>query len=99
MKQKNDNKQMKDVWKLNSSQKSEKLFGKHPTQKPLDLLNRILLSTTKENDLVLDPFNGSGTTGVACILNNRRYIGIELEKKYIDLSKKRMRDVKNKFDL
>ena len=99
MKQKNNNKQMKDVWKLNSSQKSEKLFGKHPTQKPLDLLNRILLSTTKENDLVLDPFNGSGTTGVACILNNRRYIGIELEKKYIDLSKKRMRDVKNKFDL
>ena len=79
--------------------KKEKSFGKHPTQKPLDLLSRILLSTTNEDDLVLDPFNGSGTTGVACILNNRRYIGIELEETYVELAKKRINDIEMQIDL
>ena len=95
MKKLNDNKQMKDVWNFTAPKKSEKLFGKHPTQKPLDLLTRILLSATNESDLVLDPFNGSGTTGVACVINKRNYIGIELEKNYIELTKKRMNEIKN----
>ena len=59
-----------------------------PTQKPIELLNRIILASTKENDFVLDPFSGSGTTGVACKLNGRNYIGIELEKNFAELSKK-----------
>ena len=80
-------------------QKSEKSFGKHPTQKPLELLTRILLSTTNENDLVLDPFNGSGTTGVACAINKRRYIGIELEEKYIELAKKRINEIEMQLNL
>ena len=95
----NDNKQMKDVWSFTAPKKNEKKFGKHPTQKPLDLLTRVLLSATNENDLVLDPFNGSGTTGVACALNKRKYIGIELEKNYIKLTKRRSNDIENQLDL
>ena len=84
---------------LQRQKKSEKSFGKHPTQKPLELLTRILLSTTNENDLVLDPFNGSGTTGVACAINKRRYIGIELEEKYIELAKKRINEIEMQLNL
>ena len=83
---------MKDVWRLTAPKKNEKEFGKHPTQKPIQLLNLIIKASTDENDLILDPFNGSGTTGVACIRNNRNYIGIEYEKKYCDLSVKRFHD-------
>ena len=92
MKSINNNKQMKDVWRLTATKKNEKEFGKHPTQKPIQLLNLIIKASTDENDLILDPFNGSGTTGVACIKNNRNYIGIEYEKKYCDLSVKRFND-------
>ena len=92
MKLLNNNKQMKDVWSMTAPKKDEKKFGKHPTQKPLELLNRILLATTKEKDIVLDPFAGSGTTGLACKINNRSFIGIELEKKYVNLSRKRIQD-------
>ena len=99
MKKTNDNKQMKDVWNFTAPKKSEKSFGKHPTQKPLELLTRILLSTTNENDLVLDPFNGSGTTGVACAIKKRRYIGIELEEKYIKLAKKRINEIQMQLKL
>ena len=55
-------------------QKIEKEFGKHPTQKPIQLLDYIIKASTNEKDLVLDPFNGSGTTGVSCINNNRNYM-------------------------
>ena len=89
MREINGNKQMKDVWRLTSPKKSEKSFGKHPTQKPIRLLDLILKASTDENSLVLDPFNGSGTTGVACIKNKRKYIGIEYEKNFCELSKKR----------
>lgn len=100
MRKLNDNKQMKDVWKFTAPKKNEKTHGKHPTQKPLELLSRILLSATNENNLVLDPFSGSGTTGVACALNNRKFIGIELEKTYIELAKKRINDIKfNNFSI
>tara|TARA_X000001036_G_scaffold272564_1_gene253171 strand:+ start:69 stop:848 length:780 start_codon:yes stop_codon:yes gene_type:complete len=85
----NGNKQMKDVWRLTSPKKSEKSFGKHPTQKPIHLLDLILKASTDENSLVLDPFNGSGTTGVSCIKNKRNYTGIEYKKSFCELSKKR----------
>lgn len=86
MKKINNGKQMKDVWMLQSASNSEKTKGYHPTQKSIALLERIILASTKEGDLVLDPFNGSGTTGVASIRLNRKYIGIEIEKKFINLS-------------
>ncbi len=89
MKEINGGKQMKDVWMIPLVTKEEKKFGKHPTQKPLALLERIILASTNEGDLILDPFNGSGTTGIASIKLNRRYIGIEKEIDYCELSVKR----------
>ena len=91
MKETNDGKQMKDVWTIGRPKKIEKEFGKHPTQKPEELIERMVLSSTKENDVILDMFNGSGTTGVVALRNNRKYIGIELEKKYFNMTKKRIR--------
>ena len=100
MKKINDSKQMKDVWRINLPKKEEKIFGKHPTQKPIDLLNRIILASTKEGDLVLDPFCGSSTTGIACKNLKRKFIGIDSEKEYLDLSIKRYNElIEEKEDL
>ncbi len=90
MKELNGGKQMKDVWTGSLTPRNEKVFGKHPTQKPVYLLERILLASTHEGDLVLDPFCGSSTTGVACKNLNRKYIGIENNPEYITLSIKRL---------
>ena len=81
-----------NIWEISSPQKIEKKFGKHPTQKPIELLKRIILASTQENDLILDPFCGSSTTGVAATLLNRRYVGIDFEKEYLELSKKRFKE-------
>ncbi len=94
MKEINGGKQMKDVWTLNLPKKAEKKCGKHPTQKPLSVLERILLASTKEGDVVLDPFNGSGTTGIMCSMLNRKYIGIDKDKEYLDLTIKRYKETK-----
>jgi len=90
MKRDNRGKQMKTVWQIAPPQSSEKDFGKHPTQKPLSLLERCISSSTKVEDFVLDPFMGSGTTGVACSRLGRRFVGIELDTNYIDISVKRI---------
>lgn len=95
MKKANDNKQMKDVWLISTPQKKEKAFGKHPTQKPIALLERIILASSNEHDLILDPFNGSGTTGIASIKLNRRYIGIEKELEFCNITIKRYLNFKN----
>lgn len=94
MKEINGGKQMKDVWTLNLPKKAEKKCGKHPTQKPLSVLERILLASTKKGDVVLDPFNGSGTTGIMCSMLNRKYIGIDKDKEYLDLTIKRYKETK-----
>jgi site-specific DNA-methyltransferase (adenine-specific) len=86
---KKENTQMRSVWSIGTPKNDEKEYGKHPTQKPLDLLRRIVLASTNENNIVLDPFCGSGTTGVVCRSNNRSFIGIEIDKIYCDLAKKR----------
>ena len=78
--------------------KEEKKHGKHPTQKPLALLERIILASTNEGDLVLDPFNGSGTTGLVSVKLNRRYIGIDKELEYCELTKKRYFELINKWE-
>ncbi|MEI0518552.1 site-specific DNA-methyltransferase [Brachyspira murdochii] len=94
---KSKGKQMRSVWSISAPSKSEKIHGKHPTQKPLKLLTRIILASTKENDTILDPFNGSGTTAAACkIIGNRNYIGIEIDENYIELTNKRLNDIDNK---
>lgn len=93
MKQLNDNKQMKDVWVFSLTPQREKKQGKHPTQKPLALLERIILASTHEGDVILDPFNGSGTTGIASKLLKRQYIGIDNELSYLELTKKRLENL------
>lgn len=92
MKEINGGKQMKSLWEIYPPKNGEKIYGKHPTQKPLALLNRIILASTKRSDIVLDPFNGSGSTGVSAFSQGRKYIGIELEKKYLEVSEKRLKD-------
>jgi site-specific DNA-methyltransferase (adenine-specific) len=94
MKEMNGGKQMKDVWNLSSIAPWEKKFGKHPTQKPLSLLSRIVLASTQKGDLVIDPFTGSSTTGVASVLFDRKYIGIDTDSQYLDVSIKRYNEAK-----
>lgn len=89
MRKLNGGKQMKDVWESSLTKPSEKKYGKHPTQKPVEILEKIILSSTDEGDLVLDPFNGSGTTGIVANRLNRKYIGIEKEKEFLDLTIRR----------
>ena len=93
MKSYNDGKQMKDVWLMGRPKKEEKKFGKHPTQKPEEIIERMIHASTQQNDIVLDMFNGSGTTGVVCARNKRNYIGIESDKSYCELSRKRIKSV------
>ena len=90
MKEMNNGKQMKDVWKGSVTSKKEKEYGKHPTQKPLYLLDRIILASSNEGDVILDPFCGSGTTGVSAKQNGRIFIGIDNNKPYLELAKKRI---------
>lgn len=94
MKELNAGKQMKDVWSDiwtgGLTPQREKTFGKHPTQKPLYLLKKILLASTREDDLVLDPFCGSGTTGVVCKVLGRKFIGIDINEEFIALAKERL---------
>jgi site-specific DNA-methyltransferase (adenine-specific) len=92
MKRINQGKQMRNVWEIPAPLAEEKKFGKHPTQKPVELLKRIILSSTKEGSLILDPFCGSSTTGVASILLNRKYVGIDMEQEYLELSQKRLKE-------
>lgn len=91
MKNINSGKQMKSVWTITAPNSNEKTFGKHPTQKPLSLLERIILSSTNIGDIVFDPFSGSSTTGVAAIKNHRAYVGTELSPEYISLSIARLK--------
>jgi len=100
---KKQNLQMRSVWAINTPKTIEKRFGKHPTQKPANLLKRIVLASTNKKDLILDPFTGSSTTGLAAYLFGRKFIGIDTEKKYLDLSIKRFeeleKNLKNKLVL
>ena len=93
MKYLNDDKQMTDVWRLPAIAPWEKTCGKHPTQKPLSLLVRIILASTKENAWILDPFAGSSTTGIAANLVGRRYLGIEKEQSFVEISKNRRLEI------
>jgi len=95
MKQLNGDKQMKDVWKLPAIAPWEKSCGKHPTQKPLSVLTRIVLASTKPNSWILDPFSGSSTTGIAANLANRRFLGIDKEEEFLVISKNRRKEKEN----
>jgi len=93
---KKPNKQMRSVWSINTPRREEKVFGKHPTQKSLDLLRRIVLASTNKGDLIVDPFAGSSTTGIAANMYGRNFIGIDTDKNYLDLSIKRFEELQSK---
>ncbi len=95
MKEMNGGKQMKDVWMGSLTSPSEKSFGHHPTQKPEYLLERIILASTNEGAFVLDPFVGSGTTGVVSLKNNRRFIGFDNNFEYLEIATKRIVNLNN----
>lgn len=108
MRERAGGRQMRDVWQFDNEgngmpaifevgppKREEKRFGKHPTQKPIALLNRIISAASNPGDLVVDPFNGSGTTGIVAAALERRYIGIDMEDGFLDLTKKRFEEVRN----
>ena len=95
MKEINGGTQMRDLWSLPAIAKWEKSCGKHPTQKPLPLLARIILASTKENAWILDPFAGSSTTGIAANLLDRNFLGLEQEEEFLKLSKKRREEIED----
>lgn len=96
---KNPGKQMRSVWSIPNTPQREKTFGRHPTQKPLALIERLILACTEPGDLVVDPFTGSGTTGVAAIKNGRNFLGFEIEKEFVDIARKRIGfSARGKFD-
>ena len=95
MKEINGGTQMRDLWTLPAIARWEKSCGKHPTQKPLPLLARIILASTKENEWILDPFTGSSTTGIAANLLGRKFLGIDREQEYMELSKRRRIEIED----
>ena len=96
---KKDGKQMRSVWAIGTPKNEEKKFGKHPTQKPIELLRRIVLASTNKNDVILDPFCGSATTGIAALTLGRKFIGIDQEKNYLDkIAIKRIIEAENTLD-
>ncbi|MFH0955752.1 MAG: site-specific DNA-methyltransferase [Candidatus Falkowbacteria bacterium] len=93
---KKPNLQMRSVWAIYPPKKSEKVFSKHPTQKPVELLKRIILASTKPGASILDPFTGSSTTGIASeTIGGRKFIGIDTDKNYLDLSIKRLKEIQS----
>lgn len=93
MKQINEGKQMTDVWPLPAIARWEKSCGKHPTQKPLSVLSRIIMASTSSGAWILDPFTGSSTTGIAANLLGRRFLGIDKEEEYLILSRNRKLEI------
>ncbi len=93
MKQENGGKQMKSVWSIAPPSKQEKLYGKHPTQKPLNLLRRCIEASTDKGDFIFDPFAGSSTTGVAALQHERGFCGAEIDEGFIALSMQRLTEI------
>jgi site-specific DNA-methyltransferase (adenine-specific) len=99
MRKANAGKQMKSVWRFTAPGKVEKTQGRHPTQKPLALVERCLLASTNPGDLVLDPFLGSGTTAAACARLDRRCVGIDCDGAFVETARKRVVDELNRNSL
>ena len=95
MKQLNGGRQMTDVWQLPAIGRWEKSCGKHPTQKPLGVLARLTQACTLPGAWVLDPFSGSGTTGIAANLLSRRYLGLEKEEAFLAMSRARRMEIED----
>ncbi len=97
MKALNNNKQMRNMWEIPLTKPSERKYGKHPSQKPLQVVERLVLAGTNEGDLILDPFSGTGTTGVAGEKQNRKWVMIEKEESYNRIAQKRLNELRLDF--
>ncbi|NPV46037.1 MAG: site-specific DNA-methyltransferase [Armatimonadetes bacterium] len=84
--------QMKSIWAIKPPDKTEKTFGKHPTQKPVRLLNRIIRASTRPGDLVLDPFVGSGTTALSALITQRQCVGFDLDPAFLRTAAMRLQE-------
>ena len=84
----------KRTWYATPLNQSDKKKYKHPTVKPQLILNNLIVNSSKNGDVVLDPFMGSGSTGVACLNNNRNFIGIEIDEDYFNIAKERIEETK-----
>ena len=93
MKSENGGKQMKTVWDYTAPGADEKRHGKHPTQKPVELIRRCIRASTNPGDLVLDPFVGSGSTGIAAVLEGRRFVGIDADERYLEVAARRLQQL------
>lgn len=89
----NDGKMIHDFIETAVASNGERRFGKHPTQKPVKLMEFFVNVLSNENDTILDPFMGSGSTGVAAIKNDRNFIGVELNEKYYNIARQRIEEV------
>ena len=99
LKQFNNGKQLRNVWDIPMTSISEKKFGKHPSQKPKEVIHRLILGATNEKEIILDPFLGSGTVAMMAKYNQRKYIGIDNNPDFINLAKKRINSVKSQKKL
>lgn len=95
----NDGKQMKSVWRFLPPKPDEKVLGKHPTQKPVELVERCVLASTQSGATILDPFMGSGTTGVAALMHDRGFIGIEQDSGYFKLARARLEAIPRSLEV
>ena len=93
MKAMNNNKQMRNMWEIPLTKKSEKKHGKHPSQKPVQVVERLVLAGTDEGNLILDPFSGTGTTGIVAEKLNRKWVMIEKEEEYNQIAQKRLNEL------
>ena len=93
MKAMNDNKQMRNMWEIPLTKPSERKYGKHPSQKPLAVVERLVLAGTNKEDLILDPFGGAGTTGVGAQKHNRNWVMIEKEELYNEIARQRLEEL------
>lgn len=95
LKKLNGGKQMRNMWDIPMTPTSERKHGKHPSQKPIEVLERLILGCTEKNDVIIDPFLGSGTTALVALKHNRNFIGIDNSEEFIELAKKRINEIKN----
>lgn len=93
MKEINGGKQMRNLFDVPNTKTSEKSFGKHPSQKPIEVIKNLVLALTNEDDIIIDPFSGSGTTAFVAKQNNRKFIGVEYDENYVDISNQRIASI------
>ena len=91
--------QMRNMWNIPSTSTSEKKHGKHPSQKPIELISRLVIGASSKNDMIIDPFMGSGTLPIVALMTDRKFIGIDNNKQYCGLALKRIRDYQDRLGL